>query len=139
MAPSFLRYAPHGTMEWSYELAWLDAFLFTQVVEVPIYFLALQRLRIRPRWLGRPLPASGQLMLAILLSALTHPVVWFVWPRLVPSYPVMVACAEIFAFGTEALVLAACGCRWGSLPLSICANGASFGLGELGRAVLKLP
>lgn len=128
-------------MEWSYELAWLDAFLFTQVVEVPIYYLGMQRLRAEPRWLTgprRPLPPSGQLLLAILLSALTHPVVWFVWPRLIPRYEVMVACAEIFALSTEALVLAASGYGAWALVLSLLANGASFGLGELGRRYLGI-
>lgn len=125
-------------MEWSYELAWLDAFLFTQVVEVPIYFLGMQRLRAKPRWLKKPLPPSGQLLLAILLSAITHPVVWFVWPRLVSNYATMVTCAEIFAFGTEALVLAASGYGAWALLLALLANGASFGLGELGRRYLGI-
>ena len=128
-------------MEWSYELAWLDAFLFTQVVEVPIYFLGMQRLRAKPRWLAgrqRQLPPSGQLLLAILLSTLTHPVVWFVWPRLVERYAVMVTCAEIFAFGTEALVLAASGYGVWALLFALLANGASFGLGELGRRYLGI-
>lgn len=125
-------------MEWSYELAWLDAFLFTQVVEVPIYYLGMQRLQAKPRWLKKPLPPSGMLLLAILLSALTHPVVWFVWPRLVQRYEVMVACAEIFALGTEALVLMASGYGAWSLLFALLANGASFGLGEFGRRYLGI-
>lgn len=127
-------------MDFSYELAWLHAFLFTQAVEVPIYILGLGRLGRRPRWLigTGPLPLAGRVMLALLLSAVTHPVVWFVWPRLVLRYPVMVACAEVFAVTVEALLLWAAGCRW-PLLLSLGANAASYGLGELSRRYLEVP
>lgn len=132
-------------MDLAYELAWLNAFLFTQAVEVPVYLVGLRRLGGRPRWLAHPspslplpLPLSGQLMLAVLLSAVTHPVVWFVWPRLIESYPLMVACAELFAVTVEALLLAAGGCRR-PLLLSFLANAASYGLGELSRRFFHLP
>ncbi|MFO0576171.1 MAG: hypothetical protein U1A78_19380 [Polyangia bacterium] len=127
-------------MDFAYELAWLHAFLFTQAVEVPVYVAGLRRLGGQPRWRAAPgpLPLVGRLLLALLLSAVTHPVVWFVWPRLVTSYPIMVACAEVFALTVEALLLAASGCRR-PLLLSFLANAASFGLGELSRRVFHLP
>jgi hypothetical protein len=127
-------------VDFAYELAWLNAFLFTQAVEVPVYVAGLRRLGEQPRWRAGagPLPLLGQLLLALLLSAVTHPVVWFVWPRLVLNYPIMVACAEVFAVTVEALLLAGSGCRR-PLLLSFLANAASFGLGELSRRVLHLP
>ena len=54
-------------------MTWLQAFLVTQALEVPIY------------WLGtRSSPLSWSLRLGVALgaSALTHPVVWFVLPPL---------------------------------------------------------
>lgn len=127
-------------MDFAYELAWLNAFLFTQAIEVPVYVAGLRRLGGQPPWRAAPgpLPLRGQLLLALLLSAVTHPVVWFVWPRLVPSYPIMVACAEVFALTVEALLLAVSGCRR-PLLLSLFANAASFGLGELSRHLFHLP
>ena len=73
-------------------LNWLVAFTFTQAVEVPLY------LRVTASW-----------RVAFLASTLTHPVVWFVFPVLWPEawggYWGMVAGAELFAVGGEALWL----------------------------------
>lgn len=103
---------------------WLSAFLFTQCVEVPIYAKLA-----KTGWL----PAFGA-------SALTHPIVWFVIPRLFPhSYWLMVAIAETFAVVTEALYL-----RLGfdverALLWSFLANAASAGLGLLSRTAFGWP
>lgn len=109
-------------------LPWLLAFAFTQVVEVPIYLRAL----------------DGRFGVAFGASAITHPVVWFVFPwafaRLLPSvgYWPMVAAAEAFAVAVEAGWLAAFGLR--RAPLwSLGANGASLGLGLLSRALFGHP
>jgi hypothetical protein len=99
-------------------IAWLWAFLFTQAIEVPIYAIPLR---------GRPLVGFGA-------SAITHPVVWFVFPLLIHDYAIMVVAAEVFAVVVEAAYLRANGVRrafWWSL----CANGASLGLGLVVRAL----
>jgi hypothetical protein len=112
--------------------AWLRAFIFTQAVEVPLYVVALSRL-------SPALPLSRRIGLAFLCSLLTHPVVWFVFPRLFDSahlYEVMVAAAETFAITSEALLLA----RLAALParraalLSFAANFTSMSLGFLTRS-----
>ena len=128
--------------------AWLAAFFFTQTVEVPIYVIALRRGLLA--WgVGPPArsAADARSLLALYLigfgaSALTHPIVWFVFPRLpIGSYVVMVACAEVFAVVVEGVYLRALGVvslRRG-LMLSLLANAASASLGLTCRAVFGAP
>ncbi len=106
--------------------AWLGAFAFTQVIEAPIYARAL---RHRPRrWLW-----------ALGASALTHPVVFFVVPRVWPGgYWSGVAVAEAFAVAAEAAYLSALGVPL-SLAWSLAANAASAGLGLASRAAFGWP
>lgn len=113
-------------------LPWLLAFAFTQLVEVPIYRRAL----------------DGRFLVAFGASALTHPVVWFVFPWLFyrsapldgsPAlYWTMVAAAETFAVGVEAVWLAAFGLRR-ALLWSLLANASSLGLGLLSRWLFGYP
>ncbi|MCC6526451.1 MAG: hypothetical protein IT373_27635 [Polyangiaceae bacterium] len=113
-------------------LDWFWAFLFTEVVEIPIYFYALGRRAARPR---APWPA--RLAVAFAASALTHPLVWFAIPPLVyavcdpsltVSYVAFTIVAEAFAVGVEWAYLRADGLRraW---AWSLLANAASAGLG----------
>jgi hypothetical protein len=101
-------------------LAWLEAFAFTQLVEVPVYM----------RGLGcSPWRAFGA-------SALTHPVVWFLFghPGLPGPYWARVAAAEVFACLAEAAYFR----RWGArraLGWSLVANAASLALGLASRAL----
>lgn len=101
--------------------AWLVAFVFTQVVEVPIY-LRVTTLRV-----------------AFLASTFTHPIVWFVFPMFWPrGYWSMIAAAETFAWGMEALWLRSMGVKR-PMVWSLIANAASFGLGMLSRKYLGVP
>jgi hypothetical protein len=132
---------------------WLWAFGFTQVVEMPLYVLGLTRSARRRgtdlaegaarRWLIRALVAFGA-------SAITHPIVWFVMPRLFYSapvmstvafdtiYPLMVAVAESFAIAVEAIYLHAFGVKraW---AWALGANLASVTLGLASRALFGWP
>ncbi len=111
-------------------MKWLEAFLFTQAVEIPIWMLAL--CRMRPSSLRERPSVLAALLIAFGASAITHPVVWFGFARLTPAigYWPMVCCAEVFAVAIEAIYMRAEGMKhfvwW-----SIAANGASFGLGVL--------
>ena len=107
---------------------WLAAFLFTQAVELPVYLLATR---------GRPLPQ--RLALGLGASALTHPVVWWVIPRLPwETYRAYFLAAEGFAVAVEALLLAAFRVRR-PLLWALVANAASVALGRLTRATLGWP
>ena len=101
---------------------WLSAFAFTQLVEVPLYTVALRRRRGAGLW-------------ALGASALSHPVVWFLLPRLPwgGRYWLYVGVAEAFAVGAEALYLRALGVGR-PLGWALLANGASAGLGLAARA-----
>lgn len=116
---------------------WLDAFLFTQAVEVPIYVHFLKHSRL---FSGEgALPLQQRIGLAFVASLITHPVVWFVFPMLIPgSYGWMVLLAETFAIGTEALYL------WRlkvpqPLLVSALANGMSAGIGLMSRSLFGWP
>jgi hypothetical protein len=110
---------------------WIEAFLFTQIAELPVWLAAH---RLGPRLDGAPERPSLRraVLLAVLASALTHPVVWFVFPELRRwlAYWPMVACAELFAVGVEAGLARASGIRH-ALAWSVAANAVSFALGVL--------
>ncbi len=102
-------------------IAWAIAFAFTQAIEVPIY-----------------LRVTG-LKVAFLASALTHPIVWFVFPALWPGgYVSMVVAAELFAWGAEALWLRAHRVERAAL-WSFIANAASFCIGMALRSCFGIP
>jgi hypothetical protein len=106
-------------------LGWLYAFVFTQVVEVPIYRRALG---------GRTLVAFGA-------SAITHPIVSFVFPLLHASPWVWMTAAESFAVVVEAAWIGLFGVRGVArcLGWSLLANGASFGLGMVCQGLFGWP
>ena len=131
--------------ELSYYQLWALAFVITQLVETPLYTWALGRLGTRPRWLAGAAPGAlpwpARAALGFLASLLTHPVVWFVWPRLispVDHYPQFVLAAECFAVLTEAALLWLGGLRW-ALPVSLAVNLLSVGVGLLSRALFGVP
>jgi hypothetical protein len=104
---------------------WFAAFVFTQALEVPIYYVALGK-RADPRT-GEVLTRESGLWragFAFLASMATHPYVWFVIPSLFYSplwdsltyqwpglegwrYPLFFVTAESFAVVIEALLLRA--------------------------------
>ena len=117
------------------------AFGLTQIIEVPIY---TRGTRVRP-------------IVAFGASAITHPVVWFVMPRLADAIYAWMSLrgvaivhraafrtlgfallAEGFAVGVEAMYLRAFKVRR-ALVWSLLANGASAGLGYLLWALTGWP
>jgi hypothetical protein len=114
-------------------LDWLRAFAFTLLVECPLallYFRAAEPRRSR-RLLG-----------AVLATLATHPLVWFAFPHLPLTYLAMVELSELFAWLAEAGVygLVFPGLRLPRALLgSALANGASFGLGLVLRALVGWP
>ena len=105
--------------------AWVQAFLFTQLVEVPIYARAL----------------SCPLLVAFGASALTHPVVWFGFFGVPWDAPYMVKLisSEIFAWLAEAAYFRFGFRRARALLWSLVANGTSLGLGLLCRHYFGVP
>jgi hypothetical protein len=108
----------------AYGQAWALAFLFTQMVEVPIYTVGL-RVGV--------LPAFGA-------SAITHPVLWFViFPYLHLPYVWLIVVGESFAVLVEAAYFAYPFRRRRALLWSLLANAASFGTGMISRWLFGMP
>lgn len=111
-------------MTTAYLQAWMIAFVFTEVVEVPIYSVGL-RIGI--------LPALGA-------SAITHPLLWFVFfPHVDVSYRAKLVLGELAVFLIEAAYFAFLFRRRRALLWSALANGASLGLGMLSRWLFGVP
>jgi len=117
-------------------LRWLVAFMFTQVLECPIYAVSLGQ---------EPRSRFRRLAIAFGASTLTHPVVWFVFPMLwreihrPGGYWGMVGAAETFAVVAEAAYL-----RWGfgvrrALLWALLANTVSASLAFLSRSLVGWP
>jgi hypothetical protein len=100
-------------------------------VEIPIDVFALDRDGPPRLWWQRALIAFGA-------SAITHPFVWFAFPRFTHDYNLMVIEAETFAVVVEAIYLRFFGLR-NALLWSIVANMASAGLGLLSRYFFGWP
>jgi hypothetical protein len=104
--------------------AWLMAFLATVAVECPIV-VALTR--------GHPTPAWRRALIAIFGQLVTHPLVWFVFPRLVGLTGLSsLALSELWAWLAEAAFYAVVlpglsPAR--ALGVSACANAASILVG----------
>lgn len=99
---------------------------------MPIWVYALRRAARRDAGAGaanRP-SLRHAILIAFGASAMTHPIVWFGFPLVIPliGYWPMVVCAEAFAIGSEAYYMRGEGMRR-ALLWSLAANGASFGLG----------
>ena len=108
----------------AYFHAWAFAFLFTQMVEVPIYAVGLR--------VGL-LPAFGA-------SAITHPILWFViFPHLHIPYIWLIVVGESFAFLVEAAYFAFVFRRRRAMLWSALANAASFGTGMFSRWMFGMP
>ena len=109
----------------SYLRLWLSAFLFTQLIEMPIY-----RRGLGVSWLA----AFGA-------TALTHPIVWFViFHRGVRAdYTTKAIAAELFAWLAEAAYFRFCFGRRKALIWALVANAASVTLGLLSRALFGAP
>jgi len=111
-------------------MTWIGAFCLTQVIEIPVY-LAAQRGSGRSRF--------GTVAVAFAASAMTHPLVWYLFPLLPRTwgcvasvrcwYQYMVL-AEAFAVLVEAVWLWR---RGVARPLlwSLLANGLSVTVGAL--------
>ena len=105
--------------------AWLSAFVFTQLVEVPIYTWAF----------------SCSLLVAFGASTLTHPIVWFGFfsPYVPAGYWTKVVLAELFAWLAEAAYFRFLFKKNRTLIWSAVANAASLSLGLLSRYLFGAP
>lgn len=111
-------------------LAWFYAFAFTQAVEVPLYSRFLDDRSLATR-------AAK----AFSLSLVTHPFVWFAFPRVpFPNWYVQLAVSEAFAVAVEAFILHRFGIEGRrAVLIALFANAMSLGLGLTSRALFGVP
>ncbi len=108
-------------------LTWPAAFAITTLVEIPLVVAGTRAVPARP---------TSRVMTAFAAQLLTHPVVWFVFPRLAwLSVSVSLGLSELWAWLLEAGVYALFFfprlSPLGALGLSAFANGASVAFGLL--------
>jgi hypothetical protein len=104
-------------MRWT----WPEAFLITQLIEVPLWLWAM-------RVDGGPTTPRLRVEAAFAASLLTHPLVWYAFPALRPLPSV--AFSELFAWGLEAWWMHRMGVRR-ALLWAFVVNAMSFGFGLL--------
>jgi hypothetical protein len=108
---------------------WLVLFTLTCLLELPVYVLPLRPV----------LPLRWGLLLLLVLNLATHPIVWFVLPRIFENQVHYVLVAEAFAVIVEGLILGGLARRrrwegWGWLSmmgLAFLANACSATIGEI--------
>lgn len=114
---------------------WLNAFLLTLVVEVPLFFgiakLDKQLARRCPTWRLVLAGAAG--------TCLTHPLLWFIWPLVVgKDYTTYIVSGELLIFIVEifTFMFIAQPIRFRyALAASFFANAASWTAGILVRLI----
>jgi hypothetical protein len=111
-------------------LGWALAFLFTLVVETPVYFLSLRRV----------FGGKGAMAASLLLNIATHPIAWSTLMATHRPFPYVFLAVEGAVILIEGLLLFAAGrSRFARQPIrldsalaiSLAANGFSAGLGLL--------
>jgi len=114
---------------------WLKAFAITLALEVPLYVLVSRRFVQKDR-------KVSTLRLALAGAAgtfLTHPLLWFVWPRVVHDYTAYIISGELIVAVVESFVFylasRAVSLR-AAFITSFVANAVSFALGALIQFVM---
>lgn len=103
-----------------YTALWQSVFVLALALELPLVAAFAPR--------GRRLRAIAASLIG---NAVTHPLLWFVWPRWLPSLAALLV-GEGFAIGFEALSLATIGGleRRRALAVATAVNLYSWALGE---------
>ncbi|MBI2391760.1 MAG: hypothetical protein HYV09_19375 [Deltaproteobacteria bacterium] len=103
-----------------YFALWRWVFVLALTLELPVVALAVRR----PQRLRA-------VMVAVLGNAITHPALWFLWPRVMP-YGAALVVGELVAVGVEGALLATLG-KLGrrGVWIALFANLYSWAIGEL--------
>ena len=108
---------------------WLNAFIFTQIIEIPIYAMAFPK---RPLW--------QKCLIGFGATAITHPILWTAFPWETMDRNTLMIVGESFVVITEACYLM----LFRQKPVdaflwAFSANAMSAGLGELSRYFFNWP
>jgi len=105
--------------------AWARAFALTCALELPIVLLATR---------ASTTPVARRAPIVLMAQLLTHPLVWFVFPRWTAHPEAAFALSELSAWWLEALLYTLTLARvspWLALGVSGVANAVTLGLGLL--------
>lgn len=107
-------------MSASYFALWRAVFVLALALELPIVAFAAPREHRQRATLA-----------SVLGNAVTHPALWFLWPRVLP-YGAAVLVGELFAIGVEGALLSTVG-KLGrrGFVVALIANLYSWAIGEL--------
>ena len=108
--------------------AWLRSLGFTLAVEVPVFVLFAR---------GQ-VPAGRAALAGAAGTLLTHPVLWFLWPRFFHDYTSFIVTGEILVAVIEGFTFFALARSLRlsrAISASFIANAASYGLGALLRSI----
>jgi hypothetical protein len=112
---------------------WMRAFFFTLAVELPLFVLVAK--------LGRGGVRTSPIVIACagaMGTCVTHPLLWFVWPRLIGDYTAYIVSGELLVAAIESLtffVIARPIRLSRAIAASFIANAGSYGLGALLQAL----
>jgi len=101
---------------------WLFAFALTLTIELPIYVAMLGRRR-------------SSIGLALAVNVLTHPLLWFVFPRFSPLW-LYIAIGELAVFAIEAAIVFAIVRHRSAVAAALVANAASYAIGNIVMAIV---
>ena len=103
-------------------LVWVSSYLLTIALELPVLLLVFESVsRVRV------------ILVGLLATSLTHPVLWWVWPHVVSDYTTAILSGEVIIVVAETIVLRlGVGCGWRlAMAGSALANGTSMIVGSL--------
>jgi hypothetical protein len=110
----------------AYSALWRSVFLLALALELPIV-----------TWLSPRERRARALVASIVGNAITHPLLWFVWPRVMP-YTAAVIVGELVAFSLEGALLTIALKSKRGFAISLVANAYSWAVGELVMRVIAV-
>jgi hypothetical protein len=113
-------------MNAAYSALWRSVFLLALALELPMVALVSPRER---RWWA--------VLSSLVGNAITHPLLWFVWPRLLP-YGAAVITGELVAVAVEGALIAFAIRSRSGFAIALLANAYSWLVGDFVMRVVSV-
>ncbi len=109
---------------------WWTAFLLTLAIEIPLFVLLTRG----------TVPSWRAAIAGALCSCITHPLLWFVWRRVITDYFTYVVTGELIVAALESLIFFAIARPvrlLRAIGTAFVANGTSYGAGLIIGMILR--